>query len=125
MIQQLDAIFKKAETIGRTKIITHRFENADIASLRKISDLIKQKYQSHVILLGAKSGSEAYILTVVSENLVSKGINANEIIQAIAPIMDGSGGGRPQMAQAGSKNSQNLDKALSTAAGLIKKKLTT
>ena len=57
------------------------------------------------------------------DDLVKKDIKANDIIKDVAPVMQGSGGGRPQMAQAGSKETSHLDKALKKAVQLAKEKL--
>ncbi len=60
----------------------------------------------------------------VTDDLVKKGLSAVDIVRAIAPIIDGGGGGRPQMAQAGGKNPKKINDALAKAAELIKSKLT-
>ena len=59
----------------------------------------------------------------VTDDLVARGIKANELMNQITPLMDGSGGGRPQLAQAGSKNPQKLDGALAKAREIVKAKL--
>jgi len=59
----------------------------------------------------------------VTDDLIKKGLSAGDIIKEIAPIVDGGGGGRPQMAQAGGKDPAKIDDALARAAELIKQKL--
>ncbi len=60
----------------------------------------------------------------MTDDLVKKGLSAGEIVRQIAPIVDGGGGGRAQMAQAGGKKPEKIDEALTKAAELIKEKLT-
>ena len=55
--------------------------------------------------------------------MIKKGLKAGDIVKQIAPIIDGGGGGRDQMAQAGGKNPEKIDEALGKAAELIKQKL--
>jgi alanyl-tRNA synthetase len=59
----------------------------------------------------------------MTDDLIKKGLKAGDILKAIAPIIDGGGGGRPQMAQAGGKNPKKINEALKKAAELIKEKL--
>jgi len=59
----------------------------------------------------------------MTNDLIKKGLKAGDIVKAIAPIIDGGGGGRPQMAQAGGKEPKKINDALKKAAELIKEKL--
>jgi len=120
----LDKIIAEAESINKAKILTHVFEDIEIQTLRKISDLLRQKMPSSVIVLGSTFDGNAYILTSVTDNLIKdNNLKANEIINRISPIINGSGGGRPQLAQAGSKNVSKLKEALSKAKEFIKERM--
>ena len=119
----IDAIIEKSEVLGSTKIISHSFENTEMKTLRKVSDLIKQKSKSSVVVLGAKSNENASLLVSVTDDMIKKGIKANDVIKEIAPLINGSGGGRPQLAQAGSKETAKVKEALQKANDLIKEKV--
>lgn len=119
----IDQIIDKASTIKDTKLITHAFKDIEMEILRKVCDLIKQKIKSAIIVLGARSSENASILITVSDDLIQKGIKANDLIQEIAPLINGSGGGRPQMAQAGSKEVNRIEEAIEQANRLIKGKI--
>ncbi|MCK5014150.1 MAG: alanine--tRNA ligase [Candidatus Omnitrophica bacterium] len=121
----IDTIIAKAESLNGMKIITHTFKDVTIELLRKVSDLLKQKSKSSIIVLGARTQENASILLAVTDNLVKKGIKANELIKEIAPLINGSGGGRPQLAQAGSKEIKKVDHAVKQANKLIKDKVNT
>jgi alanyl-tRNA synthetase len=118
----LDAILKSAEQSNGIKIISHVFMDVDMEMLRKISDVLKKRSKSAIIVLGAQTQENASILLVVSDDLIKKGFKANEMIQDIAPLINGRGGGRPQLAQAGSKEVQKIEQAIKTARKLIKEK---
>ncbi len=91
--------------------------------LRKVSDLLKQKAKSSIILLGAHTHENASLLLTVSDDLIKKGIKANDMIEEIAPLINGSGGGRSQLAQAGSKEVNKVSEAMIRANQLIKEKI--
>jgi len=102
-------------------LVAHVFKSVDMDTLRRVSDLVKQKYPSSVHVLGAANGAdEAALLVTVTDDLVAKGIKAGDIIQKVAPLIAGSGGGRPNMAQAGGKEPGKLAEALDMAKQLVK-----
>jgi alanyl-tRNA synthetase len=116
----IDSILNNAETINKSKIVSNCFKDVDMTTLRKISDTIKQKAGSAIITLGAFTDDSASILISVSNDLIEKGIKANELINLLAPMINGNGGGKPQLAQAGSKESGKVEKAIREANKLIK-----
>jgi alanyl-tRNA synthetase len=119
----IDTILAKAENLNGTKMISHSFENIDMPELRKLIDLIKQKVVSSVIVLGARTDENGSLLISVSDDLIKKGLKADEVIREVAPIMGGSGGGRAQIAQAGTKDISKIELAVKEASRLIKAKI--
>ena len=119
----VDEMIKAGENIKGSNLIIRSLEDIDISLLRKLSDLLKQKVKSGIFILGAKDFENASMIISVTDDLVARGIKANELMNQITPLMDGSGGGRPQLAQAGSKNPQKLDEALAKAREIVKAKL--
>ena len=119
----IDSILSQAENFNGTKIICHTFQATEMDFLRRVSDLIKLKEKSSIIVLGGKSKEGASILIAVTDDLVQKGIKANEMIKDMAALINGQGGGRPQLAQAGSKEVNKVENAVSQANRLIKEKI--
>ncbi len=119
----LETILNSAQIVGQSKIITATFKNVDAPILRKVSDLIKQKVSSGVVALGSNYLDNAFILVALTDDLVQKGMKANELIKSIASVIDGTGGGRPDLAQAGSKNVQKIESAINQARQLIAQKI--
>ncbi|HBR15479.1 MAG TPA: alanine--tRNA ligase [Candidatus Omnitrophica bacterium] len=119
----LDSLLGQAEKIHGTHLISHCFQGIEMSLLRKVADLLKQKTKSSIIVLGAKTQDNASILISVSEDLVQKNIKADEIIKKFAPLIHGSGGGRAQLAQAGSRRVDTIDQAFLHANQLIKEDL--
>jgi alanyl-tRNA synthetase len=75
--------------------------------------------ESGIICLGSQVGEKAMLLCMVTKDLTGK-YNAGDIVKEIAPIVGGSGGGRPDMAQAGGTQPENIDKALAKVKDLLK-----
>ncbi len=119
----VDEMIKSGEQINGASLIIRTLENIDIALLRQLSDLLKQKVKSGIFILGSKGQEDASLILSVTDDLVARGVKADELMGQITPLIEGSGGGRPQMAQAGSKQPQKLDGALARAREIVKAKL--
>jgi alanyl-tRNA synthetase len=89
--------------------------------MRALADQLRDKLKSGVIALGAASGDgKVSLLVVVTKDLIGR-LRAGELIKTMAAAVGGSGGGRPEMAQAGGKDPAKLDAALETAFGLVER----
>jgi alanyl-tRNA synthetase len=88
-------------------------------TMREIADRMRQKHGSAVVALGSDLGDgKVALLVAVTPDLTSK-IKAGDIIKNIAPIVGGTGGGRPDLAQAGGRDASKLDEALAKVASLV------
>jgi len=116
-------LLSEAEKIGETSIIIGRLSAAPVEQARAAIDMLKKKAKSAAIVLGFEDNGKATLLAGMSNDLVKKDLKASDIVKQIAPIIDGGGGGRPQMAHAGGKSPQKIDDALAKAAEIIKEKL--
>ncbi|WP_248927336.1 alanine--tRNA ligase [Paenibacillus hamazuiensis] len=92
---------------------------ADMDSLRTIVDQMKTDIGSGVIVLGAVAEDKVNLVAAVTPDLVSKGYHAGKIIKEVAARCGGSGGGRPDMAQAGGKDASKLKEALESVESLL------
>jgi alanyl-tRNA synthetase len=116
-------LLQKCEKIGETSIIIGQLGATHIEPAREAVDMLKKKAKSAAVVLGFDDDGKATLLAGMTDDLIKKGLKAGDVIKAIAPIVDGGGGGRPQMAQAGGKNPKKINDALKKAAELIKEKL--
>ena len=78
---------------------------------------------SGVAWLAATISGKSTLLCVVTDDLIKRGLKAGELVNALALLADGQGGGKHNMAQAGIKAPEKLDEALSSAADLVREKL--
>ena len=116
-------LLDKCEKIGETSIIISKLSAASVEQSREAIDMLKKKAKSAAVVFGFEDDGKATLLAGVTDDLIKKGLKAGDIVKEIAPIVDGGGGGRPQMAQAGGGNPAKIDDALAKAAEIIKDKL--
>jgi len=90
----------------------------DVRKLRELADSLKDRLGSGILALGANIGGKATLLVTVSSDLVPR-FSAGSLIREMAPIIGGSGGGKPEMAQAGGSNPERLAEALEKLYTLI------
>lgn len=115
-----NTLIDNASTLNNTKIICHKYVDAGIDILRKIMDLLRTKLSSYAFCLGAAQDSQAWLVAALSDDIAAKGLDAAKIIKEVAVLIDGSGGGRKTMAQAGGSNIRQLDKALEKFSEIIR-----
>jgi alanyl-tRNA synthetase len=121
VVSEAKQLLEKCEKIGDTSVVIGRLSPTGAEQARAAIDVIKKKAKSSVAVFGYADGDRATLIAGVTDDLIKKGIKAGNIVKEIAPIIDGGGGGRPQMAQAGGKNPEKIDEALAKAAEIVKK----
>jgi alanyl-tRNA synthetase len=111
-------LLTKAEILGGIPAIVANLGTADGETLQAIADALKNLFQGVIVLAGvADSGSVALVATV-TPGFTSR-VQAGKLIQQIAPIVGGKGGGRPENARGGGKDVSKIDEALATAKTLL------
>jgi alanyl-tRNA synthetase len=114
----VDALLAQAQTVAGIKLIAAEIDGADRTSLRAVADGLRQKLGSGVVVLGAIEDGKVALLVAVTKDLTAK-LHAGKIVQALAKEVGGSGGGRPDLAEAGGKDTSALKKALQQVPTLI------
>ena len=112
-----DQLKSEAVTINGIPIITGKVNDADGELVQYVADAIKGTFHG-VIVLGGTAGSTVSLVVCVSPDFTSK-VQAGKIIQAIAPIVGGKGGGKPDNARGGGKDASKLDEALAKVKSLL------
>ncbi|MCL6570628.1 MAG: alanine--tRNA ligase [Bacillus sp. (in: Bacteria)] len=105
-------LVSKAKEIDGITVLVARVQEADMNNLRNMADDLKQKLGSVVIVLGSAHEGKVNLIAAVTKDLIEKGYHAGKLIKEVALRCGGSGGGRPDMAQAGGKDPERLDTAL-------------
>ncbi len=110
---------EKVREIAGVRIVTRKLDGVDPRTMREMADRMRQKHGSAVVALGSDLGDgKVALLVAVTPDLTAK-IKAGDIIKNIAPIVGGTGGGRPDLAQAGGRDASKLDEALAKVAALL------
>ena len=112
----------QAREIKGVQVHAQRTDGLDVNGMRALADQLRDKLRSGVVALGAANDGKVSLLVVVTKDLVGR-IKAGELIKAMAIEVGGTGGGRPEMAQAGGKNPEGLGPALEKVFGLVQKAL--
>jgi alanyl-tRNA synthetase len=114
---QAKALLAQATTSNGIPSIVANIPGADGDQLQTIADALKSQFKG-VVVLGGSAGGAVSLVATVSPEFTSK-IQAGKIIQAIAPIIGGKGGGKPDNARGGGKDVSKLDEALAKARSLL------
>lgn len=111
---QLSGMFNDAKEINGIKIISAMLNGTKPDMLRQIGDKVKEQTEDFIAVFAGVSDDKGTLYCVCGKNAVSKGANAGKIIQRIAAITGGKGGGRPDSAMAGIGKNYMIDEALNS-----------
>ena len=106
------------KSVNNTKVLIQKVSVNNPAALRDLADRLKEKLKSGIVVLGSANGPKAFLIVVVTKDLTDR-FHAGNVIKQIASTVGGSGGGRPDMAQAGGTKPEKLDAALEKAYKVI------
>jgi alanyl-tRNA synthetase len=115
----LDEAVARAVDVKGVKVLTHRADGLERGQLRTLVDNLKGKLGEGVVVLGsAQPEGKVAIIAGVTPGL-TKRIQAGKLVGAVAKLVGGSGGGKPEIAEAGGKDQAQIDAALKAAAGIV------
>ena len=119
--ERSDALVESREIQG-VKVQAQRTDGLSMQELRAVSDTLRNKMKSGILILTSVKDEKVSLLVIVTKDLVSR-IKAGDIAKHMAQEVGGSGGGRPEMAQAGGSQPQNLEAAVQKGFDFIQEKL--
>jgi alanyl-tRNA synthetase len=111
-------LLSQAVEVNGIKLLAVQVQVEDVKGLRDLSDALKDRMGDGVIVLGADIGGKANLLVAVSK-VLSSTVKAGDIIKQIAPLVGGSGGGKPELAQAGGSQPEKLGEALAATVRIL------
>jgi len=109
-----------ATVVAGVPVLSARLDGLDAEGLRSVMDTLRERMGSGVICLGSSMDGKVTLVASVSKDL-TKRIQAGKLVQEMAPLVGGKGGGRPDLAQGGGTDASRLDEALARVAGLIER----
>jgi alanyl-tRNA synthetase len=115
-------ISDRIKDVKGIKVLTHRVDNLERSQMRTLIDQLRDKIGSGVVVLGSASNGDVSLIVGVTKDLTSK-VQAGKVIGPVAQKVGGKGGGRPDLAEAGGKDSASLDSALDSAYSVVESML--
>jgi alanyl-tRNA synthetase len=117
-LSQIDELAGRVQVVKGIKVIAAEVQNVDREGLRQLVDSLRQKLGSGVVALGMPEDGKVALIAGVTKDLTAK-VHAGKLMQALAPMVGGKGGGRPDLAEAGGKDTTGLKLALESVPSLI------
>lgn len=116
---QVQDLTSRVKLVKGIKVLAGQAAAPDMDSLRGMVDLLRDKIESGVIILGSTAGDKVNLVAAVTKDLLGRGLHAGKLVKEVAAIVGGGGGGRPEMAQAGGKDPSRLGEAVEKAYQVV------
>lgn len=116
-------VMNQIQEVQGTKLLAIEVDGVDMAGLRDLGDQLKDKMGEGVVVLASGNEGKVNLMATATEGAMKQGAHAGNLIKAIAGLVGGGGGGRPNMAQAGGKNPAGIKEALAKTPEVLKGQL--
>jgi len=113
-----ERLIEEARQVKGVRVVAAQLDGLDREALRTLSDSLRQKLGSGIIVLASAEDGKVALITAVTKDLVPR-LHAGKIVQELAKLVGGSGGGKPDLAEAGGKDTSGIEKALSSIYPLV------
>ncbi len=120
---QVGDLLDAAIAVDGTRVLAARVDAGSKDLLRQLGDRVRDRLDSGVIVLGTVIDGRPSLLSMVTPDLITRGVRAGDVVREAATIIEGRGGGRPELAEAGGKDPSKLDDALAAVAGIVQRGL--
>ncbi len=117
--RQVDELMGRVQRVNGFSLVLGRVAAGDFPTLREMADQLRNRLGSGVVVLGAVFDDRPNFLAAVTKDLTVRGVHAGSLVKAVAAITGGSGGGRPELAQAGGRDASKLQEALQRVPVLL------
>ncbi|HEV2221649.1 MAG TPA: alanine--tRNA ligase [Candidatus Acidoferrales bacterium] len=121
-VSMADSLLEGARTVKDVRIVAARVPGFDREALRQLADGLRQKMGSGVVVLLAGDDGKVSLITAVTKDLTNR-LHAGKMVQELAKFVGGSGGGRPDMAEAGGKDVAGIETAIAQVYPLVERML--
>ena len=121
-LQAAEGLLKLKQDVDGVSVLAERVAVSSVDSLREMGDWLRNKLGSGVVVLGSVVNDQPVLVVMVTSDLVASGLSASEIARGAAKPIQGGGGGRPDVAQAGGRRADKLDEAIRMVPDLVRAK---
>ena len=115
----LGNVLDSVTEVKGVKVLAAKVPGVDMNGLRDLSDNLCEKMGGGIAVLISEADGKVNLVAKATDDAIAKGAHAGNLIKAIAPIVGGGGGGRPNMAQAGGKNPAGIEECIKAVAGVV------
>lgn len=119
-LQSVESVLDSKVDINGVNLVSTKFEDMDMNTLKEVADNLRDKLVSGVIVLANVADDKLNFVVTATPDVIDKGIHSGNIVREVAKIAGGKGGGRPNMAQAGATDISKVDEALNYASEVVK-----
>jgi len=112
-------VVDEVREVNGIKVLAAQVEAPSMETLREMTDWLRDRLGSAVIVLGATMGGKPGFVAAVTPDLVERGLRADALVREVAAVVGGGGGGRPTLAQAGGRDCQRIGEALNRVPDLV------
>jgi len=122
-IAEFNVALDRVEPVAGVPVLTVQVAQAGADTLRTLADNFRRKHPAGIAAIGSVVDEKPLLVVTVSDDLIARGLRADELAKSAAKLMGGGGGGRPNMAQAGGTDPKRLEDALKSLRSSIQEKL--
>jgi len=116
---QFDILLGGLVQVSDAYVLAARVDVQNVDQLREMADWFRDRVKSGVAVLGAINNGKPIIVATVTDDLIARGVKAGDLVREVARVVGGSGGGRPNMAQAGGRDPEKLGEALAIVKSMV------
>ena len=119
----LGNVMDQVTEVKGVKVLAAAVQNVDMNGLRDLGDQLKEKLGEGIVVLASVSSGKVNLMATATDGAMKQGAHAGNLIKAVAKIVGGGGGGRPNMAQAGGKDPEKVAEAIQAVVGVVEEQL--
>jgi len=116
---EFESLLQQVRQVGDVQVVAAPVDAADVETLREMTDWLRNKLGSVVIVLGAIIDEKPSFVAAITPDLVERGLKAGDLIKQVARVVGGGGGGRPTLAQAGGRDPSRMNEALALVPTVV------
>jgi len=117
--EEVERLVQSAQEVDGVRVVVARFDGLPQDALRAVGDRLRDRIQSGVVVVGGAHDGRVALVAMVTKDLLDR-VHAPDVVRAVAELVGGTGGGRPEFAQAGGRDPERLDEALSRAPEIVR-----
>ena len=117
------SLISDAEEVNGIKVLVSRMDQMGMNDLKNMGDSLKDQLQDGVVILVSVQDGKVNLVAMATQSALDKGVHCGQIISKVAAVVDGKGGGRPNMAQAGGKDASKIEAAMEEAKAVAKSQI--